>query len=491
MPAKPSPQFVSVAVKKGQSFPIEWSSGHPGRNIYFTIVKAADEGRLKDFTEDMLDDYIKQAGSGKNLIKGNSHKHRKVQVRWKPDASDNDAVKQRAKKKRDTDPFSITPNERNYFDGEIKSSDSDFISRSNDPEKWRCDYLNSCKKPYQTKQYRYKKNNVDALVFNNDGKYPNIVGVGRYLLEPLGRGMDHDLANVVFPNSAATGDYIIQFRYQGYRDCLDVKVFPKSETVPQLTSKTQAIKIDHCEFPKGRISNQKTSQLGKCELIKPGQNGKTALKRLVEDCENEKACDGVNVIPMVVSPAVKFKAPPNLPSNCNFQALKNSAGSSATASFIAYRVKAKRAQPPLYLNHRIAPQDAEDQTFFSTCYLKTTTTQLGGSGGETAVTTRNIFNLKCISCEDAVRNAKLGRFEIAKWDITNECKICNGGSVIINPGNGNVDNNGNGNPGDNNGNGNPGDNGNGNSGDNGNAVDCKIKWGDWGKCKNGKKKKKG
>ena len=50
-----------VMVNRGQEFVVEWSTGHPGRYSYITLLSAEDEGQMKQHTVAVLEDYLNQA----------------------------------------------------------------------------------------------------------------------------------------------------------------------------------------------------------------------------------------------------------------------------------------------------------------------------------------------------------------------------------------------------------------------------------------------
>lgn len=50
-----------VMVNRGQEFVVEWSTGHPGRFSYITLLSAEDEGQMKQHTVTVLEDYLNQA----------------------------------------------------------------------------------------------------------------------------------------------------------------------------------------------------------------------------------------------------------------------------------------------------------------------------------------------------------------------------------------------------------------------------------------------
>ena len=66
----PISSSFSRKLNPGESFPIEWRVGHPGRRTFFTIVRAEDEQMLRTATKSVLDDYLNLAPEAAFAISG-------------------------------------------------------------------------------------------------------------------------------------------------------------------------------------------------------------------------------------------------------------------------------------------------------------------------------------------------------------------------------------------------------------------------------------
>ena len=60
-PPRPTDRDPHITVGPGQEFLIEWSTGHPNSQFYFTVLHSSDEAHINDHTPELLDDYIANA----------------------------------------------------------------------------------------------------------------------------------------------------------------------------------------------------------------------------------------------------------------------------------------------------------------------------------------------------------------------------------------------------------------------------------------------
>ena len=211
-PPKPMEHFVSISVRQGELFPVEWSSGHegppvPGRFVYFVIIKKDDETKLSKLSERNLMQYL-QSGGGKDIIKENL-KFTKIHSRWKKN-------------------FDGRQDEAKLYNGEIKQGDKDYFTR---PQTWRKN-INAAGNPDERGPddevlYRYRTTDNDKFVIG--GNHPFILGVAQFHLQSE-QPMNHDIAHLQLDESFAPGDYIIQFYYKGYYvsklPCIFMQSFP-------------------------------------------------------------------------------------------------------------------------------------------------------------------------------------------------------------------------------------------------------------------------
>eukprot|EP00949_MAST-11_sp_MAST-11-sp1_P001057 g1057.t1 len=364
-PSKPDENFVSVVAKPGEPFPLEYTTGHGVANtekgrVYMTIVRGGPNHMkdLRALSIADIDNYLADK-AGQNLIT-HDKRLRKVHSRW--------WIEGRRSTLTPADAFKI---QEESIESEIKKGDSDYIQHD---ESWQCHAMQPvCKdgKPYQKKLFRYKNSgtNKDIFVTVEDPKYPQIVGAGKFTIE-FHKPSDHDIVHLMIPESAGEGDYVVQYHFRGYRDCIDVKVTKEEVT---LKKESRIVKMNHCRYENfmtfGQVNEKVSGHLAndKCKLVLPGAAGEDAVKECTRICESER-CDGVNVIPLRKPKGVRFAYNPALPQQCNLQNLLQQAGGKADSAKVCFPLKSRIPKPPLFLTYTIIDNDPADVTFHSTCY---------------------------------------------------------------------------------------------------------------------------
>jgi len=441
---------INFAVRQGEDFHLEWSTGHPNSFVYFTFVRSEDEGQLGLATEAALEDYLAQAPAETNWLPDNHKTH----VRW-------------------TAPL---PTADTDFDGApytrlLTNDDPAYFER---PDNWRCSRrppAGGCNQPSVTYgQYEYESNMVatDKRAAYENPAYPWIVAVARYKIV-YRRPQDYDLAKLQFPDDAPPGDYIIQYQWRGYYDAMDVLLVEDDGDAGgaplELVTEYEWIKTDHCQYRDLTFNNNKYD----CFVL-PSDGNASALMDY-SDAMTKNSYSAISIVPLVNPPEVRFKDDINMPFNnrrCKRNVLEAEAAQREDEHVLVGVAGHPGATPEVGEPYVIS-MDPRDPVFYSTCYrrestmvVKPTTAsrrnlatakeptpsmtnvnqRLRGSAnvapdndltGSNRARSRALAETKtprwrfsdaCISCEDAVAATTTG-FDIApSWHLATECKRC-------------------------------------------------------------------
>jgi len=158
--------------------------------------------------------------------------------------------------------------------------DGDFIIPASDPKKPSLG--KGCRECANAAQWMYhdKHTTQDDRAAYNSTKYPWIVSVSAYKISSPGpHDVGFDIAQMKIPASAGSGNFIMQYNWGGYYDCVDIAVLPPTPSgAPALppiqpdgssdfsrfaytnASVKNYARIDHCQFIRRTLG---LTQLGK------------------------------------------------------------------------------------------------------------------------------------------------------------------------------------------------------------------------------------
>lgn len=404
-------QFPHVAVKPGQEFVAEWSTGHGGP-VWMTIVKAEDQDRLPvgDAGKAMVEDYLKEAeaaGSESLYPKLGHMAHHGGALSGKLKGT---AIK------REESPWGARPSPpqfsgRGMF-GEFREYDDKHIANIMRVESTKI------------KRYEYKSR-----------KYPFIVAVHRFPIT-FHRPKDVDVVRMAIHRP---GKYIMQFLWHGYYDCTDVVVldqssptnYPYGQIVESLQSRM--VRIDHCQY----INHHNS---GFCSEAYPDPN------HCLSNCDRALAsggslktalCMGVNIVPLRPKQAISGGVT-NLPSSCDYLFKPGNNFQLKDDALLCYGVH-PRPKTDVMLEYEIS-LDPRNPIFYSTCYHRQQAIQFEGLPPPNFKPSQQfLFSDLCASCKSIATNAQAGKPARAmirgaktiepgiltpRWEIAEDCVEC-------------------------------------------------------------------
>ena len=306
----------NVQLNPGESFPFEWRVAHPGSRVMFTLIRAKDEAMLSMASRSALDDYLAGAPStaarAKNGITCGSHRAAacsacktgkcggecvlvagqcvedpanayRLENAAYPEGRymDDDMFEKRfiSTGSGCSRPQGDSDGEGGWRGVKLERSDARNIYR---PAPYNCQdgYKiptaaggskgHNCQECSSLRQWVYhdKHVTVDDRAGYNSSKYPWIVSVSAYkIASPGPHDVGCDIAKLTVPASLGAGNYILQYSWGGYQDCVDIAVLPpKVDGTPAIAaaagtpegdysrhswinvSISQFQRIDHCQF---------------------------------------------------------------------------------------------------------------------------------------------------------------------------------------------------------------------------------------------------
>lgn len=372
---------IHTQVGLGQKFPVEWAAGHGfGSFTYLVVLSANNEPNMEAHTLELLDDYLAGAPD-KNYMS----EHKAHHVSHAGPASHGKLQRNSVK-----DTFQWVPS----MPGSYGNRPSGFRNFG--------DYEVYAKTPAATSR--------DERARYRSEKYPWIIAVHKFAME-YDFPEAADVSLVEIPEDEGTGDFIVQYLWSGYYDCVDVRVIKDKSTDVWGTGGGQSgfSRIDHCKWFDEYAGYQK---LGQCETI----TGST--QACEQSCSRDQQCEGIQVLPAslnsIVTAAGVWSGTEHLPAGCTVPTDPN--------SFVCFKIK--QGTPVVGPNYKVS-RDPEDPVFYSSCLKKVS----GWSFAQTCNTCVStkiepgwIFGDKCLSCSDMRRNTNKG---IApKWKFTDDCKHC-------------------------------------------------------------------
>lgn len=409
-----------VVVRPGQEFVAEWSTGHGGY-VYLTVVRSEDEDKLGtgDFGRFMHEDYLREAENDgvPSLIKRlglMAHHGKEIpgilknppifrnQTRWghRPGRPQ----------------FSMHGDFSEFREYEPK-----FMEKIMGVERRKI------------KRYAYKSK-----------KYPHLVQVHRFSIV-YHRPLDVDVASMAIDEP---GDYVVQNTWNGYYDCMDVRVLPpqkKDTPFPygQINHVIQGklVRIDHCQFVDQSNSDfcseafpDPNHCLSACDRTMKGhsRNGRFYS-------EATSGCFGVNIVPYKLMREARLSGSSlNLPAACNYLLKPANPFNLKDDAMICYGVK-PRLKTSTQMEYEVS-LDPRSGIFYSTCYQRRQAVEFAGNDDPGFRPSKQfLFGDKCISCNNAATNMEAGvpatdmvRGNVTvlpgaltpTWKLADECHDC-------------------------------------------------------------------
>lgn len=274
---------------------------------------------------------------------------------------------------------------------------------------------------------------VSAVAADKRAKYTNpdmpwIISVHKFALHE-DRAEEMDLAFMEIPAGSASGQYVVQYLWNGYYDCVDVNVLTSQSTDVFGTGSndTSLDRIDHCTF--NMTMNGNAPLQSGCWEIKVGETPSGCVEscaRLNGQNQNDH-CDGVQVSPMRLPTTAKFPGmfesgtinPPK--QNCDVSTF-------APTSSVCFMLSV--ASTPIVGPPYKVVADPEDPVFYSTCYRKKPGWKFAQSCPACVppvLKATNKFGFTdggCISCRDMYTNQS--PLVTPVWAVSDVCFACDG-----------------------------------------------------------------
>ena len=391
---------VHVQVAAGQRFPIEWASGHGyGSYTFFVVLDAKDESNMITHTLELLDKYLAEAPTpALNYMTDTWAMH------------------------------SAFPGSPGPADSLVKSPTvTDTFFAGGRPANFRQEGTGITQVYNKT---------IEAVKADKRAKYTNpsmpwIISVHKFALhEDLPEQMD--LALMEIPAGYPSGQYVVQYLWNGYYDCVDVNVLEEQSTdiFGSASTESKMDRVDHCVFNMTLPGYQLESV--SCMEIKAGESIQGCLEMCATaNWTNFFNCKALQVSPLKLPETARFKGmfqggTSHLPS---FQTDKCPISTFAETSSVCYAVKVANA-PIVGPPYKVV-SDPEDPVFYSTCYRKPPSwsfKQKCPKCTTPVLTPSNQFGYtqdSCISCRDMYTN--MSPLVAPTWDVDKtSCFACDG-----------------------------------------------------------------
>lgn len=386
---------VHVQVAAGQRFPIEWASGHGyGSYTYFVVLKAQDESNMISHTLDTLEAYLKAAPTpALDYMKDTWALH------------------------------SAPPNSAAPGTSVLSSPVTTSWYPGGRPSSFRA---------YTGTVEVYNKT-ISAVAADKRAKYTNpdmpwIISVHKFALHE-DRAEEMDLAFMEIPTGSASGQYVVQYLWNGYYDCVDVNVLASQSTDVFGTNSTDSSldRIDHCAYNM-TLNNFRVMQSG-CWELKVGDSPSGCIDSCAKLNEPDyNKCHGVQISPVRLPASAKFPGmfqggtshlPPS--NDCDVSSF-------APTSSVCYGIRI--GDTPIVGPPYKVVADPEDPVFYSTCYRK----KPGWKFAQTCpacvppvLKPTNKFgytDASCTTCRDMYTNQS--PLVTPVWAVSNVCFACDG-----------------------------------------------------------------
>lgn len=440
-PPRPSPTSISFIAWKNTPFALEWTLGHPGSHVFFAMVKREDEDALNKNSEDVFNDYLNNAPKGsRSDAKGGwtygkqyrkTHNHMHGSTDWAQPSLPKPGLDHGAYKYLTS---YLVPGKAGYWDR---------------PSSWRC-HRNGKKfchgRKLITQQYSYDDfaHKTDLRASYSNPKYPWLFAVMKYKITKRFPQM-HDLAQLYFPPRAKNGEYVIQYHWRGYYDCLDVLYNDapgpspgggSNPLRPELETTNEWLKVNHCEYRSSGSSKFTPNKDIKCTVIKAGSSAQECMTR----CESKAWCNALNIVRLANPTDVRFPSVVNIPFNENECKKENlllqakDLGLAEKDAMVCYGIDASEIPVPNVGPKYLSTEDPIDPAFYSTCYRYDTVTRvvypdLTNTLHPTPAPKKKRVDKwrtggKCLACADVVANAEAPVTTAPKWTLADECFEC-------------------------------------------------------------------
>jgi len=278
---------------------------------------------------------------------------------------------------------------------------------------------------------------ISAVAGDKRAKYTNpkvpwIISVHKFALHE-DTPAEMDMALMEIPAGYPGGQYVVQYLWNGYYDCVDVNVLDKSSTdiFGSPTTDVSLDRIDHCMFNMTLPNFQ--VQPG-CIELKPGDSPIGCIQACANhDSPVYERCHGVQISPVNLPPAAKFPGmyqagTSHLPTWG--QACGATFPNFGADSSVCYPIRV--GDTPIVGPPYKIVTDPEDPVFYSTCYRKAAS---GWAFKDSCPKckppvpqTTNKFGYteqnSCITCRDMYSN--LSPLVTPAWNTGAECFACDG-----------------------------------------------------------------
>jgi len=439
--AKPCQARVGVQphiqVGPQQQFQLGWSVGHGDsgtKNFYWVTLHSSDYDKLSLITQKDLDNYINNAPASARLSGVNWTKRH---IAPKANAG------------------LMNPG---YFDRILTVNDTEYIPR--DPVMVQRSNIGNADSTVN--QYLFLANATasDVRVAYFNANYSWIESVSRFrnsFAEHTPYAGQSDYANFRLEGRKGPGDYIVHFWWGGYRDCVDVNLYPTRTTnrygLPRANSTVTFQRLDHCEFT--NVMNPSTQ----CSVIGAAvRNASVCLDRC--KAMTRGGCLGVNAVrfnnPESALPYVENiphffynnsqvadpnAMPPVQQGPCGYRTVKERVQNGCKVVNRNCNLTALNPGPEDYICYGLVPfrdqdlqavedyqifNEPEDPRFLSTCWLRIDDNGFLDVPKLEPLTPKWNAGDKCVKC-DFVKTAKDTPIPlIPKWEqsLSDKCKRC-------------------------------------------------------------------
>jgi len=459
-PPRAGPRKPHLQVGPDQEFLLEWVTGHATSRYYFVVLKADYEDKLSEHTRTVLDKYISDApDSAKTKFSGERWQRFHISCSHPTPATGGNTQPWKAF----DDCSTGTYNDGTLYEGIIEPDHDLYIER---PANWTEKNWNNLSPKTQFRFSELQRAN-DARVEYTHPDYPWIEAVHRFIVAEDAQASEWDIARFKIAARDAngefrSGEYLIHMVWGGYRDVVDVDIFPEETSDPYgITGEAEWVRTDHCIYP---YYEQRTNQ---CYYFQ--RDNVDGLRPCLTSCKKRypNACRGVNVVPALTPKGtasfLQGGTPgmhePNYPGSVPFEwsrtiternvepnrrfvePLHESCANAPTETFdedtmICYGMFPKQ---PYVLDPTYNPDterlyyvrnDPEDPIFYSTCYTLQEPKSFSNGKcdlceeGQTTTESSPVWDWggKCVSCETATSpwDVMMPRF----WELSNDCEKC-------------------------------------------------------------------
>ena len=454
-----------VQVGKNQNIELGWATGHGGSS-YWVLVHEKDSDKLAMHRNPLIEDYLASAPAGSNQAapgQPRQRMHRSVYGTktdpaafdfWqKMQPSDSGAFNYLGYKgpMAKTDPR--YPGKQPYVPG-VTGNLGNTMTPNRGSLRLPADYPLPAGKEFNREfLWEYKDADImnDRYVAYSNPKYPWILAAAKYA--HVQKPADVDVAMMAIPadNNFGAGNYVAQWLWNGYYDCVDISYTDSPTPTPtpfgvKITANggKAFTKIDHCFFPDPKFVWGQAM-----EVVKSVD---ACHAKCLTSTSGGNSCDGVAVVPF------------NTPMSSNLKGtflqnplIKNILDKTFTVSATNIPIPAQTAAQLLTAKNNIntkaagnadllvcilltarAPSqdntvgkyeivtDPEHPYFYSTCHdlqqgVIIPPLPAAGAGAKSGALPSWKFANNCIACDDAMSNQMSSA---PLWKVADQCTNC-------------------------------------------------------------------